>query len=518
MPDEVPIWCHWRAGRSPLLLVAPHGGRRGDGPRRRGDKVNDLHTAELARDLAERLDASLIANASHDRNALDLNRVSQVRNQAPWFVALLQRLLADILAVHPRAEVLFVHGWNTGQAKCDIGIGHSLRADGVAAAPPAGLTASPTWIDARLATLQRACAAAGIGAPFGERYPARHPNNVVQLFRRGGHAATPPALAAWLAADRVDAVQLELGVPLRWPGPARRAFLDAVCATFGGSHAAASPARTTRSAAQTDALPAPLALQSYDPVAALGCTARLDPTPSGGVAGRLLLFSGRDVALFTGEDPGPTASGAGPHFRRSDDGFRLEFDGAMLRTDDGDRYLDLEDAFAASELIEAQVALTFTPASRTDYGHVRGTIRLDGVTRDIDTLGFARPAALQRGGGDGWQSQLTLHAAFDARRAWRLRHQVPGPSQLVGIDGVPLAVRALSVCFDGSPYAPCQVRVDDGQAALIAEPLSRMTIARPLGNGRTARISFGVARFSRDGDAGWGFYEYARAVDASDER
>ncbi len=52
MPDEVPIWCHWRAGRSPLLLVAPHGGRRGDGPRRRGYKVNDLDTAVYVKTAA----------------------------------------------------------------------------------------------------------------------------------------------------------------------------------------------------------------------------------------------------------------------------------------------------------------------------------------------------------------------------------------------------------------------------------------------------------------------------------
>jgi hypothetical protein len=499
-----------------LLLVAPHGGRRGSGPRRRGDKVNDLHTAELALELADRLDASLIANPSHDRNALDLNRVTQVRSQAPWFVALLQRLLGDILAVHARAEVLFVHGWNTGQAKCDIGVGHPLAAAGAAGAPLAGLTASPAYIDARLAALQRACAAAGIGAPFGERYPARHPNNVVQLFRRGGHAATPAALAAWLSADRVDAVQLELGVPLRWPGAARRAFIGAIYDTFSAPRAEPRRAVAPHHTIRPDTLPGPLALQCYDPAAALGCTARLDPTPGGGVAGRLLLFSNRHVALFTGEDPEPTASGAGPHFRPSGDGFRLEFDGALLRTDDGDRYVDLEDAFAASELVEARVALTFTPGARSDYGSVRGTIRVDGIERAIDTLGFSRPAALQRGGGDRWQSQLTLHAAFGPGCAWRLRHQVPGPSQLVGPDGAARPIRALSVCFDPSPCAPRQMRVDDGDAVLIAEPLGRMTIARPLGNDRAARISFGVARFSRGGDTGWGFYEYARAA-MSDE-
>ncbi|MDX2167648.1 MAG: hypothetical protein SF182_11315 [Deltaproteobacteria bacterium] len=516
MPDEVPTWCRWRVGGGPLLLVAPHGGRR-DAARRRGAKVNDLHTAELAVELADRLDASLIVNPSLDRNTLDLNRVGQVHARAPWFIALLQRLLSEILARHRRAEVLFVHGWNTGQAKCDIGIGQRLPDGALHGAPLAGLTASPAYIAARLATLRRACAAAGIAAPFGERYPARHPNNVVQLFRRGGHAATPPAIAAWLADDRVDAVQLELGVPLRWPGWGRRAFIDALCQAFAAHPtAAAVAARPPVRRVRGDALPAPVALQCYDPAAGLGCTARIDPTASGGVASRLLLFrGGREVALFTGEDATPSGSGAGPHFRSRGDGFHVDFDGALLLTDDGDRYLDLEAAFAASRLVDARVDLRFAPGARADYGRVQGAIAIDGVAYAIDTLGFARPAALQRGA-DAWHSQITLHAAFDATRAWRLRHQVPGSSQLLALDGSAAPIRALSVCFDGRPSAPRHIRIDDGDSGLLAEPLGRVTIARPLADGRAARISFGVARFTRGGDTGWGFYEYARAA-TSDE-
>ena len=66
------------------------------------------------------------ANPELDRNDLDLNRISQVTRCAVWFPALLERLIAAILERHERAEVVFVHGWNVAQAKCDIGVGHPL--------------------------------------------------------------------------------------------------------------------------------------------------------------------------------------------------------------------------------------------------------------------------------------------------------------------------------------------------------------------------------------------------------
>ena len=82
---ELPDWLARVAGEAALLLVAPHGGRRArasalelDDPR----KVNDLHTAELTFELAARLRARAIVNRSEDRNRLDLNRVSDVRDRA----------------------------------------------------------------------------------------------------------------------------------------------------------------------------------------------------------------------------------------------------------------------------------------------------------------------------------------------------------------------------------------------------------------------------------------------------
>jgi hypothetical protein len=166
VPPDVPDWCRVRRGTSALLLVAPHGGARsGARPVRGTVKVNDLHTATLAEELATELDAGLVANPFLDRNVLDLNRISQVARAAAWFPALLEHLIDEILARHERAEILFLHGWNTLQAKCDIGIGHFLRDAGDADAHAAALTASPAFVSTRLAALRAACAARGIATP-----------------------------------------------------------------------------------------------------------------------------------------------------------------------------------------------------------------------------------------------------------------------------------------------------------------------------------------------------------------
>ena len=71
-------------GSIPLVLVAPHGGRRDPvrHPWSRGRvKVNDLHTPDLARDLATRTGAAALINASLDRNDVDLNRVSEAHDR-----------------------------------------------------------------------------------------------------------------------------------------------------------------------------------------------------------------------------------------------------------------------------------------------------------------------------------------------------------------------------------------------------------------------------------------------------
>src|SRR5439155_20162614 len=73
-----------------------------------------------------------------------------------------------------------------------------------------------------------ACVARGIAATVGARYPARHRENLIQLFTPR-HQGDPRPLVQALAAraPHVDAVQLELGISLRWSGRFRVVRLEA---------------------------------------------------------------------------------------------------------------------------------------------------------------------------------------------------------------------------------------------------------------------------------------------------
>ena len=113
-----PDWIDVRHGGAPLLLFAPHGGRRTRSRRPGLDKVNDLHTAELTRELGLACQAGWIINAVRDRNEVDLNRVRQVRERAPWLLELLATTLEDLVATHGHATLVAIHGWNRYQLSC----------------------------------------------------------------------------------------------------------------------------------------------------------------------------------------------------------------------------------------------------------------------------------------------------------------------------------------------------------------------------------------------------------------
>src|SRR5439155_5118450 len=77
--------------------------------------------------------------------------------------------------------------------------------------------------------------AAGIAMSIGTRYPASHRNNLLQLFTPGRCDSDNPhvrQLAHWAAGGRVHAVQLELGIPLRWPGEWRERLVTAIVAAL----------------------------------------------------------------------------------------------------------------------------------------------------------------------------------------------------------------------------------------------------------------------------------------------
>src|SRR5437870_1588237 len=216
-------------GAAPLVLVAPHGGRRDAARRPWGSgplKGNDLHTAALTAELAAATDASALINSAADRNDVDLNRVSAAHDRAPWFLERLADVLAATLARHGRATLLTVHGWNVVQPAVDLGLGCTPGADPFSVGPDAAV--SPAFAAAAVRTLVSACTERGIAATVGARYPARARENLLQLFTRR-YAGDGRALVAALAsmAPAVDAVQLELGIPLRWPGPWRTGFVEA---------------------------------------------------------------------------------------------------------------------------------------------------------------------------------------------------------------------------------------------------------------------------------------------------
>lgn len=544
-PRVSPPWCLWRHGASPQLIVAPHGGRRDDSAGARPDratalKVNDLHTADLAAELAAALKASLLVNPFCDRNRLDLNRISQVRTRAPWFLALLDRLLAAIVARHGRAEVLFIHGWNVVQARCDAGVGARLAAPEDAVDAAERLTISRACAAARLLALQRACAARGIALSFGERYPGQHPNNLLQLFRHTPAAPGPPLLASCRRSGAVDAIQLELGVPLRWPGVVRGAFIAAVASVFrevpggtarqvviGGSGSAEGghPMAARRSLAPSPrsstshtpdwALPTgTYQLQAYDARAQIGIALRGDREGPGGPSGRVLVFLGADrVALFVGESARGGPPVEGPIFRRHRRGVAVTFDGFALTTDQPCRYVDLEDAFAASTLAPLHVALRFEPGDTAEYGPVEGTVEIAGARHALAALGFARHGILERSR-SAWLSRVALLAALGSTRAMRATHEVPGAAALyeLGEHGErhrPIA--ELSVHFAG-PDRPVPTRIVAGRNALACRPLAAMSIVRPLAPHRRAQITFGPAAFATGDAEGFGFYEYGRVL------
>lgn len=552
MVPKVPDGCEVRRGNAPILLIAPHGGRRPPidplAPPA-NLRVNDVYTPEVTRDLARGLDASAIINTGVDRNLIDLNRASQVRRLAPWFLDLIAEEATRLIDRHGRAEVIFIHGWNNGQIKCDIGVGGSERSGALVVPPNRTPSASDAYLRGRVAALREACRLRGIAAPLGEKYPASHPNNLVQSFAPGG--SPDPRFERLARERRVEAMQIELTLPLRSPGPWRGRFHEAMLEAFGGAtRAGANPDRMWAAAAHPLEAPirsgaptataapeslqpasnrgapptlppptataAPESLQLYDPASGIGLFAgvgRMSPRTTGG---RLLLFlGGQRIALFTGEEAG--ASGVPPlHFERRDRTLALRFQGPILVIADAAEYLDLEAALAASVTVEADLAVDFdeidSARGSATLGRARGELSIDGQFHRIGTEGFSDVASLRSAGA----GQTMLAASFGAGRAvvGRISHAgeartaahfTPGGVEMLG-------ETRLSVVADGDDYTPASFEWRLAEHPLLrAEPLSRMAILRSSPHGYV-RVAFGVARFDWGGDLGFGLYEHALPV------
>jgi hypothetical protein len=490
-------------GASPLLLVAPHGGRR-DPARlpwtRGGLRTNDLRTAELTRELAVATAASALVNDGIDRNDVDLNRIGTAHARAPHFLEALAGLLEETIDRHGRALVLAIHGWNVVQPVVDLGIGYCPGRH--APGEPPGPSVSAAFIAGALAPLVRALEARGIAAPVGVRYPGRGRENLLQLFTERHRDDARPLVRRLAGLGRhADAVQLELGLPLRWPGPWRGRFVDAIvqCLPALLGRWRAGDALSTPAAAPTPAAGCSLEFAS-DAVCGLVAVDR--------AGGRLLLFDEPDrVALFTGERIGGEAShdvgglslaplGEGAH--------RLRYDGPLLRFPDTAPFLDLEAGLAAATLTAADVLLEFRPRhdGGCPFGTVRGTIRVAG--RPVAANGVAvldESEARERAG-----ERIAFDLGGDERLLLRAVDGGPltGFACRAGIH-VPVDRARFGIAADGR-RATLEVRFGTGEERTIhAEPVHCLPVVRG-GTTPPVRVEFAAWRLAGAvRPAGWRF-------------
>jgi hypothetical protein len=391
-------WLHACDGDAPLLLIAPHGGHAGPATRALlNPKVNDLHTADITRELARRLDAGAIINAGMDRNRLDLNRLSQVMSEAPWMLELIAARLERIVARNGHAVVLLIHGWNVIEPRVDLGVGVKSAGATLLPACAAHVSASDSFINGPLLEFVQALRRHGIKPTFGLRYPGAGANNLLQAFtQRHASSTVGPLrrLAALNARGALEAVQLELSVALRMPGRLRFETIAAIAQSFarydrsGASHSnsvtpthrsghtnhgdhakhveasdrieivrtAEPPPPAPRRAANASFASGPLrvGLEFYDSSAQLGVMASFD-LGAGAAGARVMAVAGRErIALFTAEGRVERTAQSltlGPLALRVDRGrIRFDFAGPAVVVEDGTAYLSVERALANAAL------------------------------------------------------------------------------------------------------------------------------------------------------------------------
>ncbi len=521
-----PDWIEVHHGSAPLVLFAPHGGSRA-APRRPGrDNVNDLHTADLTRELGTACDATWIVNPIRDRNELDLNRTEQLQRKAPWLLELLATTLEAAAERHGHAVLLAIHGWNVGQAACDLGVGLIEEGTGACRRATRGApTVSTPFLDGPLRRLQRLAAEDGITVTIGARYPAAHPSNVMQLLTPI-RAADPDPCVRRLAdmAARVEAAQLELGIPLRWPGRRRSAFLRRMITVFS-QPAASAPAPATPSRRVPLACggrpTTRIGLQlASDTLAVL---TSVDVTPGGAAAGRLLVSDAPDrLTLFTGElAERPSPALHVPPLRivvRGHHAFDVRFAGAMLAFPMLTPFTDLERGLAAGNVVDARIALRFAPdvllpipAGTARFGTVTGTIRLGRHRHRVRGRAYAAegvpagtplPAAhlvlpgTRLGDLDLWSSagDAGVEAGHDYGHApERLRLSVAGTAWS---EAMPRPLRG-TVEITGLPPTAARLRLDaaDGTSSTITAALERLIpVRRPGRDGAVIETAFAICR------------------------
>lgn len=374
---KLPGWLRYRIGTRPVIFVAPHGGERSRRIRR-GDGMNDLYTADLCHELALRLDAYAVVNEGLDRNDVDLNRISAVVDHAPEMLRVLREAVTRASAggsVTPL--VLFVHGWNISSLACDIGIG--LRESG-GALHGAHVTVSAATLRGFVEPLRDALAEQGLEGFIGHRYPASGRDNATQLFsgRHVGHGHCDVDYLSRLAlAGRADAVQLELSIPLRWPGEYRSRWLTAMESAVArylaavvsrdavrgdGDETAArrwvSPTASVRSSATHEQASRGESVQAVLADGG-GLFMGVEATGPAALAARVCIARpGGDLALFVCEAPWhgePERFVAGGLDWRP--GSRVGYTGPAVLYDTHDAFIDLEGGLRSAQIVDMAVSV-----------------------------------------------------------------------------------------------------------------------------------------------------------------
>lgn len=519
----VPAFLALREGTRPLVIVAPHGGRR-QRPIRRGDSVNDLHTAEIAWELATRLDAHAIVNHGLDRNEIDLNRISDLMTRAPEVLALLVAAIGEAARGGEVPLVLFVHGWNMVVPCCDIGIGLRRRGSALTGRYP---TMSRSCYDGTIAAMEHELAARGVSVAIGRRYTASGRDNAAQLFS-GRHADHDDAAVAGLGrlamAGRVDAAQLELGIPLRWKGELREALLEGLVEGLR-SHRTATP----RSGIEDEVaeiievpranggwrlpLPAPedvasgndggFSLQAVlDADSGVATFCGVEPTGRHSMAARFsLVCTDGTMLLLVGEGEWSGEAGRygleGFTWHAEEDGRRMQLRlcAPMIRYRTHDAYLDLEQGLLGSEVVRGEISLEFEAVAEDrgqPRGRLRGRVVAGGIDLAIDTMAF-----VDRGGRRQAQPRSRIRVVVEREE----RDVVVARSEEREETSLELATgRGRLGVIQGTHAA---------HPLAEAEILARVPVWRPHGDGTFSRWTFGIARcrFTDEGEDRIGLFE-----------
>jgi hypothetical protein len=563
-------WLEIIEGDSPLLLIAPHGGRAGKAAQATlHPKVNDLHTAEITRELAARLHASALINSAMDRNLIDCNRIPQLAERAPWVLEIIAQRLAAMVERFGRATVLLVHGWNIIEPRVDFGLGVRTYGRELRPAGSARVSANDDFINGPLLSLAAKLRAAGITATFGLRYPAGGIHNLVQAFtERHRESSLSPLsrISAIGARGVVDAAQLELSVSVRLLGPFRQRCVEAIAQTFSGPPQAAAPSDSNLSIVRTPlasrrvstTAPVRVGMEFYDAASGIGAMASFDLGTPGFGARIMMLLGERRVILCTCEGTTKRADdrlSLGPlSLAIRGSSLVLEFAGTAVVVPDGSTYLSIERALATG-ILDPRARVTLeVPLSGDgpDPAVLFGHRALDGAARNIaPVFSIASGEATLEGRHYSLQASTRAGVSFtglgpqkfnERRMIWALVHgneQAQDAIELRRIDGDSETEQQIARLFSdgnwstltltslaieaGAPESmPHRLEATVAASAgdsfnLLGTPIAFVPLSRPGLDGSRIYTSLGFGTFKWGTRSASGMFEYSRRVDPAND-